>query len=166
ALSGYRGSLAAYAYFEIDGVCMISSLLENGRVLAVPPCGRTASGQAIIAAALFMRKTAQRRLIVHVTDGESNYGCPVSWGIDFCRREGIHLVTIGCGCRDREAMAEHYGSTIEFLDSFRQLPLAVERLLRRAFVYGTCPSSSRRPLPSEVSRKREGKYMEIDHEDK
>jgi hypothetical protein len=137
ALSDYRGSLAAYAYFEMDGICMISSLIKDGHVLSVPPSGQTASGQAIIAAAMFMPKSKRRRLLVHVTDGESNFGCHVSDGIAFCRARGIHLVTIGCGCRDKGSMEKQYGNTIEFLGSFRQLPQAVERLLRWAFVYDT-----------------------------
>ena len=139
ALSGYRNSLSAYAYFEADGICMISSLIKDGRVLSVPPCGLTASGQAIIAAALFMPKALRRRLLIHVTDGESNYGVDVSVGIGFCRARGIDLVTLGCGCRDLKVMEAQYGSTIEFIGGFRALPRAIERLLRRTFLYRTGP---------------------------
>lgn len=135
ALADYRGNLAAYAYFEMDGICMISSLIRDGQVLSVPPSGQTASGQAIIAAALFMPKSKRRRLLIHVTDGESNFGCQVTEGIAFCRTRGIHLVTIGCGCRDRDVMERQYGNAIEFLGSFRQLPQAIERLLRWTFMY-------------------------------
>lgn len=137
ALNGYRSSLAAYAYFEIDGICMVSSLIRGGRVFSVPPCGRTASGQAIIAAAMFMPKNRKRKLLIHVTDGESNLGCSVENGIQFCRRNNIHLVTLGCSCRDRKAMAEQYGNTIEFIGGFRQLPEAIEHLLGRTFLYGS-----------------------------
>ncbi len=134
ALSGYRNSLSAYAYFEADGICMISSLIKEGRVLSVPPCGKTASGQAIIAAALSMPKALRHRLLIHITDGESNYGADVSAGIGFCRAQGIDLVTLGCGCRDQEAMLAQYGGTIEFIRGFGALPQAIERLLRRTFL--------------------------------
>jgi hypothetical protein len=137
ALSGYRNSLSAYAYFEADGICMISSLIKDSRVLSVPPSGQTASGQAIIAAALFMPKTVRHRLLIHITDGESNYGVGVSVGIGFCREQGIDLVTLGCGCKDQKAMQAQYGTTIEFIGGFGVLPQAIERLLRRTFLYRT-----------------------------
>ena len=144
ALKGYRNSLAAHAYFEIEGICMVSSLIRDNHVFSVPPCGQTASGQAIIAAALFMQVNRRRKLLIHVTDGESNYGCSVAHGIGFCRQNNIHLITLGCGCRDKKAMQEQYGNTIEFIGGFRQLPQAIERLLRWTFLYG-----SKMPLLSD-----------------
>ncbi len=137
ALKGYRNSLSAYAYFEIDGICMISSLIRKDKVLSVPPFGQTASGQAIIAAALFMPKKKRRRLLIHITDGESNFGLDVSYGITFCRENNIHLITLGCGCQDKKAMQDQYGNTIEFISGFRMLPSAIERLLRWTFLYGS-----------------------------
>ncbi len=120
ALSGSRGRFQVYAYFETDGICMISSLVKDGRFHSAVPAGRTASGQAIIAAGLLMPDTRRRKLLVHITDGESNLGCPVGYGIGFCRSRGIPLVTLGCGYRDREAMQAQYGGAIDFLDSFRR----------------------------------------------
>jgi hypothetical protein len=142
ALKGYRNSLSAYAYFEIDGICMVSSLLKDDKVFSVPPCGQTASGQAIIASALFMPKNKRRRLLIHITDGESNIGLNVPAAIEYCRTQNIHLVTLGCGCRDLNAMQAQYGNTIEFIGGFRMLPQAIERLLRWTFLYG-----SRAPMP-------------------
>ncbi|MGC9324931.1 MAG: vWA domain-containing protein [Desulfomonilia bacterium] len=144
ALSGYRNRFQAYAYFEQDHVCMISKLTREGQVFSIPPCGQTASGQAIIASALFMHPGRKRNLLIHITDGKSNYGCDVSYGIEFCRQKNIHLVTLGCGCQDREAMEKQYGNTIQFLGSFRQLPHAIEQLLRWTFLYrsGRVPQSS------------------------
>jgi hypothetical protein len=69
-----------------------------------------------------------------VTDGESNFGLPVQAGIDFCHREHITLITLGCGCKDLSVMRDQYGNTIQFIQSFRQLPHAVERLLRWSFM--------------------------------
>jgi hypothetical protein len=137
ALKGYRNSLSAYAYFEIDGICMVSSLLKDDKVFSVPPCGQTASGQAIIASALFMPKTKRRRLLIHITDGESNIGLNVPAAIEYCRTKNIHLVTLGCGCRDLNAMQAQYGNTIEFIGGFRMLPQAIERLLKWTFLYGS-----------------------------
>ena len=137
AFLGFRNHLQAYAYFEMDGVCMISQLIKERRLFSVPPHGQTASGQAILAVAYFMSKKRQRNLLIHVTDGKSNFGCKVQYGIDYCREQNIHLVTLGCGCQDREAMRLQYGNTLQFLDHFGQLPQAMERLFRWTFLYGT-----------------------------
>jgi hypothetical protein len=137
ALKGYRNSLSAYAYFEIDGICMVSSLIKDDKMFSVPPCGQTASGQAIIAAALFMPENKRRRLLIHITDGESNIGLNVPAAIEYCRTKNIHLVTLGCGCMDQNAMQAQYGNTIEFIGGFRMLPQSIERLLRWTFLYGS-----------------------------
>jgi len=139
ALQGYQNRLQVFAYFEADGICMISQLIKENKLFSVPPNGQTASGQAIIAAAYLMDKRRPRNIMIHVTDGESNFGCDVQYGIDYCRRQNIHLVTLGCGYRDREAMERQYGKTIQFLNHYEQLPQAVERLLKWTFLYGTKP---------------------------
>jgi hypothetical protein len=139
ALVGYRNRLRAYAYFEMDGVCMFSSVLKGQHLFSVPPNGQTASGQAIIAAAYFMPKGYGRRLLVHITDGESNFGCDVQYGIDYCRQNSINLVTLACGCRDRALLLTQYGKTVQFLRSYGQLPHAIENLLKWTFVYGRKP---------------------------
>lgn len=56
ALTGFQNHLQAFAYFEKDGILMISQLIKNNRIQSVPPSGLTASGQAIIAAAWLMPK--------------------------------------------------------------------------------------------------------------
>jgi hypothetical protein len=134
ALVGYRNHFLAYGYFEMDGVLMVSNLIKGDRLLSLPPYGQTASGQAIIAAALSMPRDKRRKLLIHVTDGESNLGWRVQAGIDFCHREHITLITLGCGCKDLPVMREQYGNTIQFIQSFRQLPHAVESLLRWSFM--------------------------------
>lgn len=136
ALSGFHNRLNAYAYFEVNGISMISKLLKDNRLLSIPPAGQTASGQAIIAAGMLMPEKSRYKIMIHVTDGESNFGCDVSYGIDFCRQKNIHLVTLGCGYKTREAMEEQYHHTIQFIDHFEQLPRAVERLLKWTFLYG------------------------------
>jgi len=139
ALAGYRNRLRAYAYFEMDGICMFSSVLKGRHLFSIPPSGQTASGQAIIAAAYFMPKGHERKLLVHITDGESNFGCDVRYGIDYCRQNNINLVTLACGYRDRAALLTQYGKTVQFLRSYGQLPHAIENLLKWTFVYGRKP---------------------------
>lgn len=141
-----RNRLSAFAYFEINKICMFSRLLTNGQLYTVPPSGKTASGQAIIAAAWMMERGRGRRrnLLIHITDGESNFGCDVSHGIDYCRRENIRLVTLGCGCRNQPAMSDQYGQNIQFLKNYEHLPQALEKTFKRLFLYGDAlPGRSR-----------------------
>ncbi len=145
AFLGFENSFLAYAYFEANGISMIANLLKGRNLVSIPPSGQTASGQAIIAAAYFMPRDGRRRFLIHITDGESNFGCHVQHGIDYCTHKNIHLVTLGCGYRDRRAMEKQYGKSIQFLNSFGQLPSALESLLRRTFVYG---NSSRHGHPN------------------
>ncbi len=136
ALIGYRNRLSAWAYFEVNGICMISRLIQKNRLFSVPPSGQTASGQAIIAAANMMPANVKRNILIHITDGESNFGCDVSYGIEYCRQQKIHLITLGSGYKNKTAMQEQYGRTIQFIDYFEQLPKAMESLFKWAFVYG------------------------------
>ena len=135
ALSGYGNRLSAYAYFEVNGICMISKLLKHNILLSVPPSGQTASGQAIIFAAL-TAKPYKNKLIIHVTDGESNFGCDISYGIELCKKNKIDLFTLGCGTKERSIMEQQYKRAIQFVDNFEQLPHAMERLFRWTFLYG------------------------------
>ncbi|MFO7557217.1 MAG: vWA domain-containing protein [Desulfobacterales bacterium] len=136
ALKGYHNRLNAWAYFEVNGICMISKLLKGNNLLSIPPSGQTASGQAIIAAAHMMPEKIRRNILIHVTDGESNFGCDVSHGIEFCRQKKIHLITLGCGYKNKKAMEDQYHKTIQFVDYFEQLPQAMEKLFRWTFLYG------------------------------
>jgi hypothetical protein len=54
----------------------------------------------------------------------------------YCRQRNIQLITLGCGYKDRPAMEDQYGRSIQFIDYFEQLPRAMETLFKWAFVYG------------------------------
>ncbi len=136
ALVGFKNRLSAWAYFEMDGICMVSRLISGRNLLSVPPAGQTASGQALIAAAHFMPNDSRRNLLIHVTDGETNFGVDVEYGIDYCQQRNIHLVTLGCGVKDKRVMEAQYGKTIQFITHFAQLPQAIEKLLKWTFLYG------------------------------
>jgi hypothetical protein len=142
AFLGYGNRLSALAYFEVNGICMISKLLKENTLLSIPPSGQTASGQAIIAAALMIPEN-KNKIIIHVTDGESNFGCDLSYGIEFCKKKKIHLVTLGCGYKERSIMEKQYKRAIQFVDHFEQLPNAMERLFKWTFLYGGKPSLHR-----------------------
>jgi hypothetical protein len=154
ALTGFQNHLQAFAYFEKDGILMISHLIKNNHIQSVPPSGLTASGQAIIAAAYLMPKIRKRNILIHVTDGESNLGCDVRYGIDYCRKENIDLITLGCGYKDRDAMIHQYGKSIQFLDHFGQLTQAMERLLKWTFIYGKKPHLHEAALVQQIFQKK------------
>jgi len=161
SLIGFHNRLQAYAYFEKDGILMISQLIKNNRIQSVPPNGLTASGQAIIAGAYLMPKKRKRNILIHVTDGESNLGCDVQYGIDYCRKEKIDLITLGCGYKDRHAMLLQYGKAIQFLDHFGQLARAMERLLKWTFLYGKRPALHENPYLPLINRKVSGKELTV-----
>ncbi len=136
ALRGSGNRLQAWAYYESHGVCVLTSLIKGKELMSASPMGETPSGQAIIAAAHLMPGDRKRRLMIHVTDGASNAGCDVRYGMDFCRERGIQLITLGCGMEDRQVMLEQYGRSVQFIDHLSQLPAALEKLLKWAFLYG------------------------------
>lgn len=132
ALKGTNNHLQAFGYFEIDNICMISRLIKDRKLLSLYPTGKTASGQAIIGAALQMERSGSgKRLLIHVTDGGSNCGCDVKYGISYCKSKEIDLVTLGSGSQEREVMLEQYGDSIRFLDFIEKLPGVIEGLLRK-----------------------------------
>ena len=132
SLEGYQNNLKIYGYFEWDGVCLVSELLRDNVLYSIAPTGRTPSGQAIIAAALFMpRKTKQRKFILHITDGESNAGADVGYALDYCQQENIDIMTLGCSYNDKDNLIKQYGKQLQFLDSIDELPKAIERLFQR-----------------------------------
>jgi hypothetical protein len=104
--------------------------------MSISPSGQTPSGQALIAAAYFLPKDRKRKLIIHITDGASNCGCEVEYGIQYCAEQHVQLITLGCGLEDRQEMVKQYGRSVQFLDHFGQLPAAIEKLLKWAFLYG------------------------------
>lgn len=136
SLEGYNNKLKIFGYFEWDGVCLVSELLRNNILYSIAPTGRTPSGQAIIAAALLMpRKTNKRKYILHITDGESNSGADVQYAIDFCKKENIDMITLGCSYKDKEKLISQYGKQLQFLDTIDDLPKAVEKLFQRILMY-------------------------------
>jgi hypothetical protein len=138
AAKGSGNNLNVFAYFEGGARCQISRLLYNKKLFTVAPNGRTPTGQAIIVAVLKTPKD-KRRLIVHITDGEPNCGADVEQALEFCSREGVDLVTIGCyNYKDevRDLFRQQYGDGVYLMDSLEHLPAGLESLLRRKLLGG------------------------------
>ena len=89
-----------------------------------------------LAAAYLLPKDRKRKLMIHITDGASNAGCDVQYGIAYCGKQHVQLITLGCGLEERQVMLEQYGRLVQFIDHFSQLPSALEKLLKWTFHYG------------------------------
>jgi len=115
-----------FAYNEISNICYLTELAKRGRLFTVVPRGKTASGEAIVATALLLmqRKKMRPSLLIHLTDGASNWGSEVKYGIEFCKKQHIDLITLGLGCNkeSREALKNEYGEQVRFVDDLKTLP--------------------------------------------
>jgi uncharacterized protein YegL len=133
AIKSSRNKLDILCYFERAKYCEIFRLLHHDKLYSVIPNGRTPTGQGIIAAALTIPKD-KRRLILHITDGEPNSGgITVESAVKHCKKEGIELITIGCGYNEqlKEKFQNQYKEDLLLIDTIDQLPFGLETLLRK-----------------------------------
>ena len=124
AILGYSNNVRLFAYNEVRNACRITELYRGGRMLMVLPHGKTASGEAIIATALSTRAPGKKTLLVHITDGASNWGCGVDDALKYCKANGVSLLTLGMGCGPgaKQSLRDEYGSLVKFVDKIEQLP--------------------------------------------
>nr|AIS23711.1 IbsF [Thauera sp. pCyN2] len=120
-----------FAYNEVKQTCRITELYRAGKMLTVLPQGKTASGEAIIAATMSTRNSQRKRLVIHITDGASNWGCGVDEAISYCRRNRVSLLTLGIGCSPagKQSLRAEYGNLVEFIDDTAELPRLLSKLL-------------------------------------
>jgi hypothetical protein len=131
ALSSFNKNCRLFAYYEVKGICNLAELTpRKGEFYTVLPRGKTASGEAIIATSL-MSKRIKKPFIIHLTDGASNWGCPVSLAIDYCKKKKINLMTIGYGTNtsNKTALKEEYGDQVVFFENLKELPKKFAELL-------------------------------------
>lgn len=126
----YNPSARLFGYSERGSTCRLTELYRAGRFYSVQPHGKTASGEAIIATALTLRRR-RRPLILHLTDGASNWGCGVPEAIRSCERKGVRVLTLGLDCDPMNvtALKEEYGDLIKFVDDVAKLPETLRSLL-------------------------------------
>ena len=131
AIREFNKNARLIGYNEVKDACRITDLYRAGSFYSVFPNGKTASGEAIIATVLSLKKYHKKPFIVHVTDGASNWGCGVSEAIAFCEKRKVNLLTIGIGCSrsDKQALREEYGNLVEFADNINFLPRLFKNLL-------------------------------------
>lgn len=126
----FNPSARLFGYSERGGTCRLTELYRAGRFYSVQPHGKTASGEAIIATALTMRGR-RRALILHLTDGASNWGCGVAEALRSCDLKGVRVLTLGLDCDPMNvtALTEEYGDLIKFVDDVGKLPETLRSLL-------------------------------------
>jgi len=124
AILEYTSNARLFAYNDVKNACRITEIYRGGRMLTVLPHGRTASGEAIIATALNTRTPGKKTLLIHITDGASNWGCGVADAIKYCKGNGISLLTLGISCSlsAKQSLRDEYGTLVKFVDKTEQLP--------------------------------------------
>ena len=131
-LINYNKNIRVFAYNDCKGKCDLTELAKKkGELFTVPPQGKTASGEAIIATALMLKKKNKYPFIIHITDGASNWGSEVKYAIDYCRKKKISLMTLGFGCQQqsKEALRKEYGNQVQFIDNLEEMPRKFGNLL-------------------------------------
>lgn len=134
ALKLYNKNARLFAYNEVRETCKISELYLRNQFYTVLPHGKTASGEAIIATAMNLRGKHKKPFIIHITDGASNWGGGVESAIRFCKKNRIHLLTLGMGCSEanKDSLREEYGKQVQFVDKVEALPGLLRALLNHS----------------------------------
>ena len=133
AAKGFFNHLEVFGYQEQTRQCNLVRLYQGGELYTIIPTGQTPTGQAIMAAAVLMKKDDKRKLIIHITDGAANCGLNVVDALEYCQRNRIELITIGCGCnlQTRQFLLERYPrGTVYLMDDIQNLPEGLENLFR------------------------------------
>jgi len=133
ALKDFNKRTRVFAYYEYGNVCYLSELSQKGKLYTVVPKGKTASGEAITAVAMLLenRRNRKKPLIIHLTDGASNWGSSVDIAIDYCRKQSIGLVTLGIGATapTQTLLREEYGKQVCFVNDISFLPQLFSKLV-------------------------------------
>ncbi|MDY6857264.1 MAG: vWA domain-containing protein [Thermodesulfobacteriota bacterium] len=133
AAKGFSNHLEVYGYFELNGQCEVVKLFHKSKLFTLYPVGQTPSGQAIMTVAMIIKKTrSNKKLIIHITDGETNCGLDVAYAIEYCQNNRIDLITIGCGYnkKTQNILKEQYTTGLYLMDNIDRLPEGLEFLFR------------------------------------
>ncbi len=133
AVKSFDNTIRVFAYYEVKGKTNLTELsTKKGELFTVLPRGKTASGEAIIATTLMLKKKTKQPFFIHFTDGASNWGCEVKYAIKHCKKNKINLMTLGFGCQpsSKAALREEYGNQVEFVDTLQELPKKFSKLLK------------------------------------
>jgi hypothetical protein len=134
AVTRCHGNIIGFAYSGTASGSVLSEITKSGNTLfSVAPMGKTASGEAIIAAAMIATDQALRKpLILHITDSGSNWGCGVEDAVRYCskRKIGLFCLCYGCKKEERDTIKREYGGSVAFIENNQELPKIVKGILR------------------------------------
>ena len=128
-----KNNIRGFAYSGKRSTCILSEITAKGnKLFSTVPQGKTASGEAIIAAAMIVLEHAlKKQLIIHITDGSTNWGCGVQDAFNYCtkRKVGLFCLAYGCTEKERKALKHEYGGFVKFIENNRELPGALKGVL-------------------------------------
>jgi hypothetical protein len=133
AVRKFNANASIYAYNEVRNRCMLTQLYQKGLFYTIQPHGKTASGSIIKTLARQVKGKNKKPIFIHITDGASNWGCPVKEAIAACRTNRILLLTIGINCSEenQQLLEIEYGNLVQFADTAEMLPSIMRHLLNK-----------------------------------
>ncbi len=133
AISRFNKNASLFAYNEVRNRCLLTELYIKGNFYTIQPHGKTASGEVIKTIIKKSGNQLKKPVLIHITDGSSNWGCPVTDAIALCKKNRALLLTIGVNCSDenRKLLKAEYGSLVKFADTVEMLPPLLRALLNK-----------------------------------
>ncbi len=133
AILRFNKNAGLYAYNEVRNRCMLTELYQKGNFYTIRPHGKTASGEVIKTMIKKSKDKLKKPVFIHITDGASNWGCPVTEAISLCKKNRALLLTIGVNCskQNRTLLEAEYGRLVKFADTVDMLPPLLRDLLNK-----------------------------------
>ena len=133
AVSKFNKNAGLFAYNEVRNRCMVTELYKKGVFYTIQPHGKTASGEIIKAMAKKIKGKNKKPIFIHITDGASNWGCPVKEAILLCQKNRALLLTLGVNCSedDKKLLQAEYGKLVQFVNNINMLPSLLRNLLNK-----------------------------------
>lgn len=133
AVSKFNKNAGLFAYNEVRNTCMVTELYRQGTFYTIQPHGKTASGEIIKTMIKRVKGRNKKPIFIHITDGSSNWGCPVKEAISLCHKNRALLLTLGVNCTeaDTKLLEDEYGQLVQFVNHIDRLPALMRNLLNR-----------------------------------
>lgn len=133
AIEKFNKKASLFAYNEVRDRCLLTELYKKGKFYTIQPHGKTASGEIIKTLIRRVKGKNKKPIFIHITDGASNWGCPVQEAIKLCKENRVLLLTIGVNCSEENQalLKAEYGKLVQFAETVDQLPGLMRNLLNR-----------------------------------
>lgn len=133
AVNKFNKNAGLFAYNEVRNRCMVTELYKKGTFYTIQPHGKTASGEIIKTMINRVKGRNKKPIFIHITDGASNWGCPVKEAISLCKKNRALLLTLGVNCNeeDTKLLEAEYGKLVQFVNNIDMLPALLRNLLNK-----------------------------------